>query len=108
MSTDMDLRSSSSQPTWTWADILSTWRFWALLMSYVLSSAVVLLFGHIVHVCGAIVYLAEHPDEAERFGRNAREHVVAHYTRNDKADAFLACVESTLNGIAIATDAGSS
>ncbi len=45
----------------------------------------------------AIVRLAEHPDEAATFGKNARAHVVAHYTRNDKADAFLACIEATLN-----------
>lgn len=44
----------------------------------------------------AIVYLATHPDEAEAFGIQGREHVVAHYTRNRKADAFMACVEETL------------
>jgi len=46
----------------------------------------------------AIVYLEAHPEEAEAFGKSARAHVTAHYTRNGKADAFLARVEETLNG----------
>lgn len=45
----------------------------------------------------AIVRLAGDPALREAFGRNGRAHVVAHYTRNRKADEFLACLESTLN-----------
>lgn len=41
----------------------------------------------------AIVHLAKHPDQCEAFGANGRAHVVAHYTRTSKADAFLACLE---------------
>ncbi len=44
----------------------------------------------------AIQYLAEHPDQAEVFGARGRDHVVAHYTRNSKADDFLVCLEETL------------
>ncbi len=44
----------------------------------------------------AILRLADHPDECATFGANGRAHVVAHYTRNSKADAFLDCLRTTL------------
>jgi colanic acid biosynthesis glycosyl transferase WcaI len=44
----------------------------------------------------AIVRLAEDSALAESYGRSGREHVVANYTRNSKADAFLECLEGTL------------
>ena len=45
----------------------------------------------------AILRLAEDPNLAERFGQQGRAHVVAHYTRNSKADAFLECLATTLD-----------
>ncbi len=47
--------------------------------------------------CNAIEQLAGDPALSERFGKNGRAHVVAHYTRNSKADEFLVCLERTLN-----------
>lgn len=44
----------------------------------------------------AIVRLAANPEECAAFGANGRAHVVAHYTRNSKADAFLDCLEHAL------------
>ena len=44
----------------------------------------------------AIVRLAAHHEECAAFGANGRAHVVAHYTRNSKADAFLDCLQTAL------------
>jgi glycosyltransferase involved in cell wall biosynthesis len=44
----------------------------------------------------AIVFLAEHPEQCALYGQQGRAHVVAHYTRNSKADAFL----QVLGGVA--------
>ena len=49
----------------------------------------------------AIVRLATDPDAAATLAQNGRDHVVAHYTRNDKADAFLECIEVTLKGLGV-------
>lgn len=53
----------------------------------------------------AIVRLATCPEEGARWAQNGREHVVAHYTRNEKADAFMACIEDTLRGMGVALEA---
>lgn len=45
----------------------------------------------------AIMQLAADPALCERFGANGRAHVVAHYTRNSKADEFLDCLQWTLS-----------
>jgi glycosyltransferase involved in cell wall biosynthesis len=44
----------------------------------------------------AIEQLAGDPVLCERFGANGRAHVVAHYTRNSKADEFLECLERVI------------
>lgn len=44
----------------------------------------------------AIVRLAEHSEECAAYGERGRAHVVAHYTRNSKADAFLECLQTAL------------
>ncbi len=44
----------------------------------------------------AIMRLAAEPALCERFGANGRAHVVAHYTRNSKADEFLECLERVI------------
>ena len=49
----------------------------------------------------AIVRLASNPEEAATLAGNGRDHVVAFYTRNDKADAFLDCIEVTLKGLGV-------
>ena len=45
----------------------------------------------------AIVELAGDPALCEQFGKNGRAHVVAHYTRDRKADEFLECLAGILN-----------
>lgn len=42
----------------------------------------------------AILKLARDPEQCAAFGKNGRAHVVAHYTRDSKADAFLDLLES--------------
>lgn len=46
----------------------------------------------------AIVLLAGDPEACAAYGANGRAHVLAHYTRNEKADRFLACIEASLSG----------
>ncbi|MBI2423841.1 MAG: glycosyltransferase family 4 protein [Candidatus Hydrogenedentes bacterium] len=46
----------------------------------------------------AIVALADDAALRQRFGEQGRAHVVAHYSRSQKAQDFLACMEEVLGG----------
>ena len=46
----------------------------------------------------AIETLADNPDLREQYGRRARDHVVAHYSRRQKAEDYVACLERVVSG----------